>query len=82
MSGDSMTARRARFFDSLNEEGEFYLTAITRVSWTQAERIDRILFHLADNLDRCKTCRAFDITGDELADILSRAGESELDRIR
>lgn len=81
MAGNSTTARRAQFFDCLNEEGEFSLTAITRVSWTQAERVDKILFHLADNLDRAKTCRLFGLGREELDSLLAEAGEDELSRI-
>lgn len=81
MAGDSTTARRAAFFDCFNEDGPLYLTAITRLSWEDVNTVDKILFHLADNLDRAKTCRQFDLSSNELDDLLAKAGEDELSNI-
>ena len=69
-------------FDLLIVDGPLHLTAMSRVTWNgDGERVDRILFHLADRRSRAETCECFDISEEELDAILDKAGERELFRI-
>ena len=76
---NGMTARRADLFDSLTESGPLTLTCMTSRSWHErADRVDRILWHLADSLSRDATARRFSLSPDELEALIAESGEAEL----
>lgn len=82
MAGTNSTAKRADLFDTLTESGPLELTCMTALSWHQeAEKVDRILWHLADNGCRATTCDAFNLERPLLDEIIRRANEPELSAI-
>lgn len=82
MAGDSNTRARAEMFDLLLEDGPVCLTAITRISWgSQVERVDRVLFYLAEHRCLETTAAEFGIQADDVKAIADASGENEFDTI-
>lgn len=82
MAGDSNTRARAEMFDLLLEDGPLCLTAITRISWgRQVERVDRVLFFLAEHRCVDTTAEEFGIEAHDVRAIAEASGENEFDTI-
>lgn len=83
MAGDSNTRARAEMFELLLEDGLCCLTAVTKKSWGEmVDKVDKLLFHVAEHRSLASTSRAFGITVEEVSAIVTASEEAELARVR